>query len=48
MDLVMCLDCGAFTAAVPGEVRRPVADECPSCGGVRFRDTDSGRDVRAD
>lgn len=45
MDLVMCLDCGAFTPAVPGEVRRPIADECPTCGGVAFRDPSADRDV---
>ncbi|WP_436927583.1 hypothetical protein [Halosimplex amylolyticum] len=48
MDLVMCTGCGVFTPAAPGEVRRPIADECPRCAGVTFRDTDAGRTVRAD
>ncbi|WP_415380436.1 hypothetical protein [Halosimplex sp. TS25] len=48
MELVMCIECGSFTPAVPGEVRRPIADECPNCGSGAFRDTDAGRDVRID
>lgn len=39
MDLVMCLSCGEFVQAVEENGQLvPLNDECPACGGRKFKD----------
>jgi len=43
MEMVMCRSCGEFLQAIPdGESLQPVNDECQSCGGTEFKDSQSG------
>jgi predicted nucleic acid-binding Zn-ribbon protein len=39
MDLVMCLSCGEFVRAFKRDDKLvPRNDECPDCGGRKFKD----------
>lgn len=43
MELVMCRSCGKFVPAFPTEdVLKPLAEECPDCGGTEFKDNKTG------
>jgi ribosomal protein L32 len=38
MEMVMCRSCGEFTPASKEDgTFVPLADECPSCGGMEFK-----------
>lgn len=46
MNLLMCLTCGEFVNAVVEDgTLVPMKEACPHCGGTRFRDNESGRDL---
>lgn len=46
MRMVMCLDCGEFISAFPGEETvQPSKEACPACGGTLFKDPDAGETI---
>lgn len=45
----MCRSCGEFVPSyLDGGTLAPVPGECPECGGVEFKDTETGDHITAD
>jgi len=49
MELVMCRSCGEFSPATMDNGKRvPLADECPECGEMEFKDIHEDSIIEAD
>jgi predicted nucleic acid-binding Zn-ribbon protein len=47
--MVMCRSCGEFvTARSEDGSLRPLADECPDCGGQKFKDVHTDETFEVD
>jgi predicted nucleic acid-binding Zn-ribbon protein len=47
--MIMCCRCGEFISAVEKNGSYdPIADECPDCGGQKFKDNETETVIRTD